>query len=201
MNCLGVRLPREKKVVVSMITAASHMHNKMLPTEMVNMHSGYPNILGMCFFAARILTSIAEVRKFLDGFSKLKGYTINENQHAKPGGVLFNKFKQKWNSLPKSQRVTCLAFHGTPEKNIPNICQNGYDPKLRTGQAYGKGEYFATTPDIPMNYCGGGKKMLLNELLLGQQNTHHTKHSVSGSTYIVMKDPEHDLPRFVVTFK
>jgi hypothetical protein len=150
---------------------------------------------------ARILKSTAEVRKFLDGFSRLKGYTITENQHASPGGTLFNKFKQKWSSLPKSQRVTRLAFHGTTEKNIPNICQNGYDPKLRSGQAYGKGEYFATTPDVPMNYCKGGKKIILNELLLGQENTHHTKHSVGGSTYIVMKYPEHDLPRFVVTFK
>ena len=49
MNCPGVRLPREKKVAMFMTTAASHMHSKMLPTEMVNMYSGYPNILGMCF--------------------------------------------------------------------------------------------------------------------------------------------------------
>jgi hypothetical protein len=146
--------------------------------------------------AARILTDVASVKKFLDGFSKLKGYTITENQHAKSGGVLFNHFKQKWNSLPKTQRTTCLAFHGTAEKNISNICQNGYDPKLRSGQAHGTGEYFATTPDIPLGYCKGGKKMLLNELLLGQQGTHHTKHN----TIIVMKDSAHDLPRFVVTF-
>ena len=148
------------------------------------------------FFAARILTDMTSIKKFLDGFSKLKGYTITDNQHAKPGGGLFNKFKQKWSSLPKTQRTTCLAFHGTAEKNIPSICQNGYNPKLRSGQAYGTGEYFATTPDIPISYCKGGKKMLLNELLLGQLGTHHTKHG----TIIVMKDPAHDLPRFVVTF-
>ena len=153
------------------------------------------------FNTARILTDMAAVKKFLDGFSRLKGYTITENSHAKPGGALFTKFKNRWNALPKHQRVTCLAFHGTPEKNIASICQNGYDPKLRSGQQYGKGEYFATTPDVPMNYCRGGKKIILNELLLGQHGTHHTKHSASGSTYIVMKDPEHDLPRFVVSFK
>lgn len=148
-------------------------------------------------FAARILTDMKAVRKFLDGFSKLKGYTITENQDAKPpGGTLFKRFKQKWDSLPKSQRVTCLAFHGTADKNIKSICQNGYDPKLRRGQAYGAGEYFATTPDIPLGYCKGGKRMLLNELLLGQSGTHHTTHG----TVIVMKDPAHDLPRFIVTF-
>ena len=150
------------------------------------------------FCTARILTDMTKVKKFLDGFTKLKGYTITENQHAKPpGGVLFQRFKRKWDSLPKSQRVTCLAFHGTKENNISSICQNGYDPKLRSGQAYGAGEYFATTPDIPLNYCKGGKRMLLNELLLGQQGTHHTKHS----PIIVMKDPAHDLPRFIITFR
>jgi hypothetical protein len=145
---------------------------------------------------ARILTDVAAVKKFLDGFSKLKGYTIVENPHTQAGGALFNRFKQKWNSLPKHQRVTCLAFHGTAESNIKSICQNGYDPKLRSGQAHGAGEYFATAPDIPLGYCKGGKKMLLNELLLGQHGTHHTKHN----TIIVMKDPAHDLPRFVVNF-
>ena len=142
------------------------------------------------------MTDIAEVKKFLNQFPKLKGYTIVENQHAKSGGTLFKCFKQKWDSLPKNQRVTCLGFHGTADKNISNICQNGYDKKLRSGQAYGAGEYFATTPDIPMNYCRGGKRMLLNELLLGQSGTHHTKHNA----IIVMKDPAHDLPRFIVTF-
>ena len=200
MSCPDAKHLRGRREGVSMNTVASHTRSKMLPTEMVC--KVYFDLENKCiFFAVRILTSTAEVKKFLDGFSKLKGYTITDNQHAKPGGGLFNKFKQKWNSLPKSQRVTCLAFHGTTEKNIPNICQNGYDPKLRSGQVYGKGEYFATTPDVPIQYCRGGKKILLNELLLGQQNVHHTKQSVSGSTYIVMKYPEHDLPRFVVTFK
>ena len=138
------------------------------------------------------------MRKFLDGFSKLKGYTIANNHHAKPpGGTLFIRFKQKWDSLPKSQRVTCLAFHGTASKNIASICQNGYDPKLRSGQAHGTGEYFATTPDTPLSYCKGGKQMLLNELLLGQHGTHHTKHNA----IVVMKDSAHDLPRFIVTFQ
>ena len=151
-----------------------------------------------CFFAARILNDMTAVKKFLDGFSKLKGYTITENPQAKPpGGTLFRRFKQKWDSLPKSERVTCLAFHGTADKNISNICQNGYDPKLRSGQSYGAGEYFATTPDIPLGYCKGGKRLVLNELLLGKQGTHHTKYN----TIIVMKDPAHDLPRFIVTFK
>lgn len=148
--------------------------------------------------AARILTGYSEVQNFLNKFSNLKVVSIDENPHAKaPGGQLFQRFKSKMLSLPKHQRNTCLAFHGTAEGNIQSICQNGYDPKLRSGQAYGAGEYFATTPDIPLGYCKGGKKMLLNELLLGQQGTDHTKHGA----IVVMKDPAHDLPRYVITFK
>ena len=187
MNFLSARNLKERRELMSMTTVVHHMPSKMLQIEMVHLS------------LARILKDMAEITKYLDSFSKLKGYTITENQHAKPpGGSLFGRFKQKWDSLPRSQRVTCLAFHGTADNNISSICQNGYDPKLRSGQAYGVGEYFATTPDIPLGYCrGGGKRMLLNELLLGQQGTHHTVHS----TVVVMKDPAHDLPRFVVTFK
>ena len=144
-----------------------------------------------------MLTSFSEVQNFLNGFKNLKVVSIDENSEAKPGGALFTCFKSKMLSLPQNQRKTCLAFHGTAESNISGICKKGYDPGLRSGQAYGAGEYFATTPDIPLSYCKGGKKMLLNELLLGQSGTHHTHHG----NIVVMKDPAHDLPRFVITFK
>lgn len=146
---------------------------------------------------ARILTSDSEVQNFLKKFPNLKVVSLKENVHSKPGGVLFNKFKKAMMSLPQSQRQTCLAFHGTSGSNIDSILTNGYDPKKRSGQAYGSGEYFAVTPNIPLGYCKGGKKMLLNELLLGQQGTHHTKHG----DIIVMKNPPHDLPRYTITFQ
>ena len=154
-------------------------------------------VLSCSSYTARILTARPEVDKFLKKFSNLKVVSIKENDHAKPGGALFNKFKNAMMALPANQRNTCLAFHGTAERNIDSICQNGYDPKLRSGQAYGAGEYFATAPDTPMGYCKGGKKMLLNELLLGRSGTHHTQHG----DIVVMKNPDHDLPRFVITFQ
>jgi len=140
---------------------------------------------------------MAEVQKFLKTFSNLQVVKLDENDNAKPGGTLFNKFKKAMMSLPSNQRNTCLAFHGTAENNIQSICSTGYDPKRRSGQAMGPGEYFATSPSTPMSYCRGGKKMLLNELLLGQSGTHHTKHG----DVVVMTNPEHDLPRFIVTFR
>jgi hypothetical protein len=147
-------------------------------------------------YIARALTSHSEVQKFLKQFSNLTVVSLDENSHAKPGGQLFNRFKNAFDRLPKDQRKTCLAFHGTAERNIQSICNNGYDPKLRSGQAYGAGEYFSIKPDIPKSYCKGGK-MLLNELLLGKAGTHHTQHG----DIVVMKNPDHDLPRYVITFK
>ena len=138
---------------------------------------------------------------FLKQFSStLQVVCIKENDHAKPGGALYKKFVAARDSLPVSDRKTCLAFHGTVEQNIDNICDNGFDKSRRgvsNGQSYGKGEYFATTPSIPLGYTQGGKKMLLNELLLGQNGVHYNKHG----EIIVMKDPAHELPRFIITFQ
>ena len=153
-----------------------------------------------CFnvFALATLKSRDEVDEFLKSFSTtLVVVDIKENDHAKPGGALYKKFISTRDSLAVSDRKTCLAFHGTAETNIDSICKNGYDPLKRCGQAYGAGEYFATSPGTPMGYVKGGKRILLNELLLGQNGVHHTQH---GDIF-VMKDPAHDLPRFVITFQ
>ena len=151
-------------------------------------------------FTARLLTDISEVQRFLNGFKKsLTIVRIDKNPEAEPGGQLFKDYKAKALALPKHQRKSCLGFHGTAEANVPSICKNGYNRGLRNmhGQVHGAGEYFATTPRIPLQYCSGGKKMLLNELLLGQSGVHHTQ----TGEIIVMKDPAHDLPRYIITFK
>lgn len=142
------------------------------------------------------LIDMSDVKAFLNQFGNLKVAAIYENDHAKSGGVLYKKFMAARKALSQSDQKTCLAFHGTSEANIPSICKEGYDETKRSCQAYGQGEYFAATPDLPLSYCKGGKKMLLNELLLGQEGVHHTKHG----DIIVMQNPEHDLPRFVITF-
>ena len=144
-----------------------------------------------------ILTKRDGVDRFLKQFSAtLRVVNLVENQSAKSGGNLFRRFQSAWRRLGTDQRQTILAFHGTPEANIQSICTNGFDPTRRSGQAYGPGEYFARTPGTPISYCQGGKKMLLCELLLGQANVHHTLHG----DYVVMKDPAHELPRFIVEF-
>ena len=146
------------------------------------------------------MTKKEDVEKWLAQFSSLKIIRIEDNDTAKPPeGPLYKQFQAKASSLSTNQRKTCLAFHGSSAHNVTSICQNGYDSGLRGrhGQAHGAGEYFATTPEISMQYCCSAKKMIVNELLLGQQGVHHTK---SGNI-IVMKDPAHDLPRYIITFK
>ena len=116
-------------------------------------------------------------------------------------GTLYKKFAAAKKSLPSNYQTTCLAFHGTPEENIDSICTNGYNSSKRKRQMYGPGEYFATTPKIPLKYCKGGKKLILNELFLGKEGVHYTKTPTpEDGDIIVMKDPDHDLPRFVITF-
>eukprot|EP01043_Picozoa_sp_COSAG02_P034945 COSAG02_NODE_2473_length_8740_cov_335.972688_1_plen_2244_part_00 len=59
-----------------------------------------------------------------------------------------------------------FAWHGTgSEDGIRGICDAGFDPKRRRGQAYGRGEYFGVTPGISKGYCGHQKHMILALIL------------------------------------
>ena len=188
-----------------MTTAAGAMLTKMpLPEQVSYSTSTVSRAWQRCHFkclmstTARLITKEDQVKKWLATFSNLKIIRMEDNIHAKPpNGALYKRFQAKAQSLPSNQRKTCLAFHGTSAHNVTSICQNGYDPGWRRGQAYGPGEYFATTPDISMGYCCAAKKMIVNELLLGQSGVHHTQ----SQNIIVMKDPDHDLPRFIITFQ
>ena len=135
---------------------------------------------------------MTEAKKFL---KRLMYTDIKENVHSMPGEALYKKFKAARDNLPVADRKTVLAFHGSPEQNIDSICVNGYNSSLRYGQAYGPGEYFSTSAATSIHYCNGGNRLLVNELLLGQVNTHHTQYG----HIIVMKLPAHDLPRFIIT--
>jgi FtsZ-interacting cell division protein YlmF len=70
-----------------------------------------------------------------------------------------------------------FAYHGCPFQAITSICQNGFDPKRRSGQAYGRGEYFGVTASISHGYSqkGGSQQgfsqMIIAYLLRCTQNT------------------------------
>ena len=86
-----------------------------------------------------------------------------------------------------------IVFHGTSESNIRNILHNGLDPSLRRGQSLGQGEYFAANPALPLQYCGGGKKMLVFAVITCDSD-------LRGRDVIVVKDGARQLPIATLSF-
>jgi len=77
---------------------------------------------------------------------------------------------------------------------------------LRSGQFYGSGEYFAKHPDVSMNYCKGGRYMLVCSLCLGVPSSNRRNDDgdhiwVSSCQYYVISDPTAILIKYIVEFK
>mmetsp|Transcript_9274 Transcript_9274/g.12156 ORF Transcript_9274/g.12156 Transcript_9274/m.12156 type:complete len:291 (-) Transcript_9274:210-1082(-) len=96
---------------------------------------------------------LSEMRKSLLPFVK-KQFTMNQmlqfesfhiNKYANCGERLYEVFLGSWTD---SNMQIKLCFHGTPNENVESILRDGLDPKRRTGQAMGKGEYFGLNPLI-----------------------------------------------------
>ena len=122
---------------------------------------------------------------------------IAMNPHSLPGTPLYERFFAAWAQVPnKSMR---LVFHGTPEENIDAICREGLDPKRRSGQALGPGEYFGGQPRISLGYCRGGRKMLVFCILTDPSGVTQFNEQIPGGVAVIHK-PEHQLPLAVVTF-
>jgi hypothetical protein len=48
---------------------------------------------------------------------------------------------------------------------VPLICNVGFDPHVRSGQAMGPGEYFGGAPTVSLSYCRGQGRMLVARVL------------------------------------
>ncbi|XP_065670997.1 uncharacterized protein LOC136089200 [Hydra vulgaris] len=116
------------------------------------------------------------VKKFVGG---LKNLNISENTNWISRGI--------------------FAWHGTSTEAIYPICKDGFDPKKRSGQAYGSGEYFGVTAGVSDGYCRGGKMMLVSFIL----NGNHSKH-IQNFCYVVANpiDNQHvfSVPILIVNF-
>lgn len=86
---------------------------------------------------------------------------IDTNPHSLPGKPLYESFVANYKSLRFNQNPIRLLFHGTPEQNIDSILEEGLDPALRSGQAYGAGEYFGSKAHVSVSYAQGAHKLLL----------------------------------------
>jgi len=93
------------------------------------------------------------------------------------------------------------GWHGTSEANVLSIAVSGFDPKRRSGQVFGTGEYFAKNPTVSISYAQGGSFMFLCKLLLGAADLDHTW--ASGPQYYILKQRDcriQALPLYVVQF-
>ena len=105
---------------------------------------------------------------------------------ANPALNLAGELSEKFCCALREEMITLsegsyvLGWHGTFEHNIRSICLGGFDPTLRQGQQYGKGEYFGTNCGISHGYCKGGYFMLVVLILRGEWLREHP-----GTSYIV----------------
>jgi len=97
------------------------------------------------------------------------------------------------------------GFHGSHPDNLLPICTGGFDAKLRSGQVFGSGEYFAKCPTVSEAYCRGGEYMLVCRLSLGvasstRENSDGDHIWVPEQSYYVISRPHQILPAFIVQF-
>jgi hypothetical protein len=67
-----------------------------------------------------------------------------------------------------------FAWHGTKsDQAVAAICDAGFDPKRRSGQVYGRGEYFGIRAAISMGYAGQTNRLIVAGLLRVRETTVH----------------------------
>ncbi|ELP94541.1 hypothetical protein EIN_116720 [Entamoeba invadens IP1] len=93
-----------------------------------------------------------------------------------------------------------FTWHGSPENGVQGICNEGFDPHRRSGQAYGTGEYFGIQPQTSFSYCQNGSHLILTYVLNGNQ-----VRTQPGFCYIINNpidwNTSYCLPLFVISFR
>ncbi|CAF2799448.1 unnamed protein product [Rotaria sp. Silwood2] len=134
---------------------------------------------------------------------------IDENPYLEKGYKSSRRFykgvKMLGQSLPPDLAKGFFAYHGTGYKALGPICENGFDPKRRSGQAYGRGEYFGVSAAVSHGYSqkDGAQQyfsqMIIAFLLRGPQTSTH------GTFCYVVDNPTDwkyafNLPVLLVTY-
>eukprot|EP01080_Neovahlkampfia_damariscottae_P005274 gene5274-8892_t len=111
---------------------------------------------------------------------------------------LQNLFSKREAELPSSKFL--WGFHGTAEKNIEKIVDNGFSSDFQLRNAYGKGTYFAHDPEVSVGYCNGGSRMIMAKLLVSTEIEEEQLFSKDNGYYII-PNTSSILPLYVITFK
>ena len=84
-------------------------------------------------------------------------------------GIVWNcdSFGRFEGALSKGRRLDdgFYAWHGTGESAIGPICDTGFSPKFRRGQAHGDGEYFGTHANVSLGYAQQSNRLILAYIL------------------------------------
>jgi len=127
--------------------------------------------------------------------AQFRTVALEANPLAEPGQPLYERFLEAWTDTDMNVK---LCFHGTYEKNVAAILREGLDPKRRTGQALGVGEYFGGNAVVSLPYCRGGSKMVVFAVLTDPSGV---TAQVANKDVVVVHKVEHQLPLFTWTFK
>eukprot|EP01059_Diplonema_ambulator_P030217 TRINITY_DN507_c0_g1_i1.p1 TRINITY_DN507_c0_g1~~TRINITY_DN507_c0_g1_i1.p1 ORF type:complete len:1184 (+),score=325.31 TRINITY_DN507_c0_g1_i1:53-3604(+) len=89
------------------------------------------------------------------------------------------------------QRLGCFGWHGTKTRDaVRAICCDGWDPKRRSGQVYGTGEYFAYNAATSFGYNGDTNILLVAFILDGAW--------LNKTTHLVVNNPVDASAAYVV---
>eukprot|EP01156_Anaeramoeba_ignava_P022229 Anaeramoba_ignava/c20405_g1_i1.p2 GENE.c20405_g1_i1~~c20405_g1_i1.p2 ORF type:complete len:141 (+),score=19.73 c20405_g1_i1:838-1260(+) len=58
------------------------------------------------------------------------------------------------------------GFHGTSKDAVDGICRNGFLENKQLRNLYGKGTYFARSPDVSIGYCDDSHNIFLCRLCM-----------------------------------
>lgn len=145
------------------------------------------------------LSSIMELvgsAKFVEFVERsgIEDVAVQLNPHVQ-GSEMYQDFIEEGIQLIGNDNYHVrIVFHGTPEYNIESILRNGLDPNLRKRQAFGQGEYFARSPALPVNYCCGGRKMLVFAVITSEAD--NRTHDI-----VVVEQRRRQLPIATLSFR
>jgi hypothetical protein len=82
-----------------------------------------------------------------------------------------------------------LVYHGTPSMgNARRIMCEGFDPNKRSGQEYGRGEYFADAPRTSLQYAGNTGAVMLCAVFI--RTAIVSRERISGEYYTIVDTPK-----------
>jgi hypothetical protein len=105
--------------------------------------------------------------------------------------LAFQRFKAGLETLstPDALESGIFAWHGTSEAGIMGICDEGFDPGRRCGQAYGPGEYFGVSPATSGGYASSSSRMIVTYILPGAHLRTQDQYSTNWAR--IVKNPVH----------